>query len=151
MDSTVNDKKILDLKSVIASKKSKIKSTRFIPSTNCSLDLDGVRYNIHTLNTDALTFLLIKLNSLILSMNDLNSHSETVKGERKSGRTSLIDSFIISGYSVDSWIADIKTKLEVIAQKEEENNLKALESKLSTLLSNDKRTELELDAIEKLL
>jgi hypothetical protein len=135
MDSTAaNDKKILDLKNTIATKKSKIKSIKFVPSTNCSLDFDGTRFNIHTLSADALTLLLIKLNSLVLSMNDLK-----------------ISSLIISGYSVQSWITDIKVKLEIIAQKEEENNLKALESKLSTLLSNDKRTELELEAIEKLL
>jgi hypothetical protein len=135
MNSTeANDKKILDLKNTLATKKLKIKSTKFIPSTNCSLDLDGTRFNIHTLGPDALTLLLIKLNALVLSMNDLK-----------------ISSLTISGYSILSWIADIKTKLEIIAQKEEENNLKGLESKLSTLLSSDKRTELELEAIEKLL
>ena len=137
MDPTVtNDKKILDLKKIIENKKEVLKRLKFnfTPITNCSLELDGARFNIHTLGTDALTLLLIKLNSLILSMTDLK-----------------ISSLHISGYSVHNWVADIKSKLEIIAQKEEENNLKALESRLSVLLSNDKRTELELEAIEKLL
>jgi hypothetical protein len=42
-------------------------------------------------------------------------------------------------------------KLNVIAQKAEEDNLKALEKKLSTLLSEDKKTEMELDSIANLL
>jgi hypothetical protein len=129
-----NDKKILDLRNIIEDKKSKLKTSKFIPVTNCSLDLDGARFNIHTLNADTLTLLLVKLNSLVLSMNDLK-----------------ISSLHFSGYSIHSWIADIKLKLEIIAQKEAENNLKTLESKLATLLSNDKKTELELEAIEKLL
>jgi hypothetical protein len=134
MNTSANDKKILDLKNVIDSKKSKLKPLKFAPVTNCSIDLDGTRYNIHTLNPEALVFLLVKLNSYALSMENLN-----------------IKSFTISGYSIYNWISDIKTKIEILSQKEEEINLKALESKLSTLLSNDKRTELELESIENLL
>jgi hypothetical protein len=134
MDTNSNDKKILDLKSVIESKKSKLKKISFTPSTNCSLELDDTRYNLHTLGVEALTLLLIKLNSYILSMKSLK-----------------IDTLNISGYSVNDWVTDIQLKLDIIAQKEEENKLKALESKLAALLSNDKKTELELDSIEKLL
>jgi hypothetical protein len=149
MNSTAaNDKKILDLKTIIATKKSKIKSFKFIPVTNCSLELDGTRFNIHTLSANDLTFLLVKLNSLVLSMNDLKDHRS---GSSTDNGCFIINSLTLSGYSLQNWIADIKLKLEIIAQKEEENNLKALEAKLSVLLSNDKRTELELDAIEKLL
>lgn len=134
MNTNANDKKILDLKNIINDKKSKLKPLTFAPVTNCSLDLDGTRYNIHTLNPETLTYLLIKLNSYALSMNNLN-----------------IQSFNISGYTIYNWILDIKTKLKIISQKEEEINLKNLESKLSILLLNDKRTELELESIENLL
>jgi hypothetical protein len=78
--------------------------------------------------------LLIKLNVYALSMKSLK-----------------IETLNISGYSIDDWMTDIKLKLDILAQKEEEGKLKALESKLATLLSNDKKTELELDSIEKLL
>jgi len=57
----------------------------------------------------------------------------------------------ISGYTVQDWITDIKSRIDVLAQKIEEDNLKALEKKLETLLSDDKRTSLELDSIEALL
>jgi uncharacterized protein YdgA (DUF945 family) len=129
-----NDKKIIDLKNVIATKKSQLKTLKFTPITNCSIDFDGVRHNIHTLNSDALTFLLVKLNSYLLSMKNLN-----------------IKSLSISGYSIHNWITDIKSKLEIIAQQQEENTLSALESKLKSLLSEDKKTELELNSIETLL
>ena len=149
MDTTAaNDKKILDLKNVISTKKSKLKSLKFTPVTNCSLELDGTRFNIHTLSSNDLTLLLVKLNSLVLSMNDLKNHRS---GSSTDNGCFIINSLTLSGYSIQNWVADIKSKLEIIAQKEEENNLKALESKLSVLLSNDKRTELELEAIEKLL
>jgi hypothetical protein len=134
MDTNANDKKILELKSVIESKKSKLKKINFTPTTNCSLELDGPRYNIHTLTAEALTLLLVKLNSYALSMKNLK-----------------IDTLNISGYSINDWMTDIKLKLDILSQKEEENKLRALESKLAALLSNDKKTELELGNIEKLL
>lgn len=49
------------------------------------------------------------------------------------------------------WIKDIKSKLSVLALKREENDLKKMESKLDKLLSEDKKTELEIDEIAALL
>ena len=62
-----------------------------------------------------------------------------------------LDKFEISGYDLNDWITDVKARLEVIATKREENNLKAMETKLDKLLSEDKKTELELDSIAELL
>jgi hypothetical protein len=62
-----------------------------------------------------------------------------------------VSEFLMDGYTIQEWISDIKSKLEVLAQKNEESNLRMLESKLSMLLSEDKKTELELDAIANLL
>ena len=59
--------------------------------------------------------------------------------------------FEISGYSVTTWIKDIKSKLEVSGLKKEESDLKKMESKLDKLLSDDKKTELEIDEIAALL
>jgi len=132
--STGNDKKILALREKIQEKKDKIGKVKFVPTTSCSIDWNGNRFNLHALNKDQLDFLLIYLNSCRLSMVDLG-----------------MSKMIISGFSLMDWIADIKMKLAVISQKEEENNLKALESKLNTLLSEDKKTELELASIEGLL
>jgi hypothetical protein len=129
-----NDEKILELKNKIQEKKDKIGKTKFVPVTHCSIELDGTRYNLQVLGNEQLTFMLIKLNAFQMSMDNLG-----------------IKTCNICGYTVQDWIADIKLKLEVIAQKTEESSLKVLENKLSTLLSEDKKTELELGAIAELL
>ena len=57
----------------------------------------------------------------------------------------------VSGYYLCDWMADLKGKLKDIEKKEEEKKLKNMEKKLDELLSADKRTELEISEIEKLL
>lgn len=130
-----NDEKIIALKAQIEIKKEELKKiARFNPMTSCSIELDGVRYNLHTLDKKQLTSLLVKLNMYRISLEDLE-----------------IEEFDICGYNVTDWIEDIKNKLEVINQREEQNKLKQLESKLTKMLSEEKKTELELAEIENIL
>ena len=131
-----NDLKILELKKQIETKKIDLESRkiRFIPKTNCVLDFDGGKFNLNVLNSDNLTFLALKLNLYVMSANVLKMQLPT-----------------LSGYSIDLWIEDIKNKLEVIGTKKEESELKIMESKLDKLLSEDKKTELEIDEIAALL
>jgi hypothetical protein len=131
-----NDEKIIALKEQISKKKNQLdKAKKFIPITNCSIEIDGVRYNIQVLTKEQLIMLLVKLNSYSLSAGDLG----------------LLNSFTISGYLVNDWITDIKSKLDVVNYKEEELKLKDLENKLDKLLSDEKKTELELNEIEDYL
>ena len=90
--------------------------------------------NLNVCTDKELTFLLVKLNSYLMSAENLG-----------------INNFEISGYSVDLWIKDIKNKLKVIGLKREESDLKRMENKLDKLLSEDKKTELEIDEIAELL
>ena len=131
-----NDDRILELKKQIETKKKAIaeKNTRFIPETNCVLNMDGMTINLNVCSDDALLLLLIRLNSYLMSAKDLN-----------------MADFEISGYRVTAWIKDIKSKLEVSGLKKEESELKKMESKLDKLLSDDKKTELEIDEIAALL
>lgn len=46
---------------------------------------------------------------------------------------------------------DVKKRIVMLKSKETERELKAAENKLNTLLSEDKKTELEIDSIEALL
>lgn len=134
--SNSNDKRILALREQIQIKKDKLgKSLRFAPVTNCSIEIDGTRYNIQVLNREQLIALLVKLNSYKLSAKELN----------------LLDDYIIGGYNVEDWISDIQSRITILSRKEEEGQLKALETKLSKLLSEDKKVELEIDEIESLL
>lgn len=132
-----NDDRILELKKQIEAKKKSIseRKVRFIPETNCVLNMDGMTINLNVCSDDALLLLLlIRLNSYLMSAKDLN-----------------MADFEISGYSVTAWIKDIKSKLEVSGLKKEESELKKMESKLDKLLSDDKKTELEIDEIAALL
>jgi hypothetical protein len=131
-----NDEKILGLRKQIEEKKSKLKGAKkkFVPITNCSLEIDGVRFNLNVLPKEQLISLLVKLNIYKLSISDLK----------------LID-YTISGYKVDDWMTDIKSKLEISALMEEERKLHEMEVKLEMLLSDDKKIELEIGEIESLL
>jgi len=134
--SNINDKKIMELKKQIAEKKVKLEGiNRFVPVTNCSIELDGQRYNLNTLQKEQLTQLMVKVNLYSMSAKDLE----------------LDDDYIISGYKPEEWIADMKAKLNILSKKDEERKLKAMEEKLDRMLSDEKKTELELNDIEALL
>lgn len=135
MANETNDKKIMELKKQIEEKKNKIsKSQRFTPITNCSIEVDGVRYNLQVLTKEQLITLMVKLNTYAMSAKDLG-----------------VDDYSISGFTVLDWITDIKSKLDFVSRKEEENKLKVMESKLHQLLSNEKKVELEIEEIMKSL
>lgn len=131
-----NDARILEIKKQIEEKKAALgKIGKFTPTTNCSLELDNVRYNIQVLPQSQLITLLVRVNSCLLSAKDLG----------------VEEKYELSGYKAQDWIADIKLKLEILSKKDEEKNLKAMEEKLSKLLSDEKQVELEIDAIESSL
>ena len=127
-----NDKTILNLKKQIAQKKKELKaSERFSPITNCSLELHGQRYNLHTLTEERMVQLLVVLNSYKKSAEELE----------------LVADYELSGYSVYSWIIDLKNRLSVINRNTEENRLKMLEKRLHNLLTVETKVELEIDEI----
>lgn len=131
-----NDQKILELKKQIEEKKKALaKSQKFSPITNCSIEIDGQRYNLQVLNKEQLITLLVKLNSYAMSAENLK----------------LLEEYFITGYNVLDWIKDIKAKIAYLSRKEEENKLKAMEYKLNQLLSNEKKVELELNEIASFL
>jgi hypothetical protein len=132
-----NDEKILLLKKQIEEKKIKIgKIQKFVPTTNCIFNLDGINYNLNVLNArEQIIPLLVKLNAYFKSAVDLE----------------LSEQYVISGYKVVDWISDLRQRLEYIGVKEEMLKLKTMEIKLDQLLSDDKKVELELNDIEGML
>jgi len=136
MNNETNDQRIMLLKKQIESKKAQLsKSTRFSPITNCSLEIDAVRYSIQVLTKPDLISLMVKLNSYVISAKDLD----------------VLDDYIISGYKAEDWITDIKARIAIISHKAEESKLKLMEDKLIKLLSDGKKVELELNEIESIL
>lgn len=131
---TKNDDRVLQLKDIINKKKSELKNMKkFIPATNCIIELDGNKYNLNVLSYDNLQLLLIKLNMYFISAKDLEIDLQ------------------ISGYPISEWMTDIKSKIEILEFKKKESDLKVLETKLDKLLSDEKKTELELNEIAELL
>jgi hypothetical protein len=132
-----NDEKIIKLKQQIEGKRNKLGNLkRFTPITNCILELDGITTNIQILPKEKLALLLVKLNLFKMSMENLNMS---------------LDEIIINGYNIGDWMSDILAKIDIISYKEEEQKLKTMESKLVELLSKEKKTELAIDEIEKML
>ena len=131
---TKNDERVLQLKEIIDKKKLELKSVKkFVPLTNCILDLEGQNYNLNVLQFDDLQLLLVRLNMYLISAKDLGINLE------------------ISGYNVSEWITDIKYKIEIFEFKRKATELKGLEAKLDKLLSEEKKTEMELDEIAAIL
>ena len=133
-----NDERIAALRTKIAAKRAALagRSARFAPVTNCSLELDGTRYNLHSLGLESLIFLAAKLQALRTGAVDL-AFAPT--------------DLVIGGFGVDDWITDVKARLAVVAFKAEEAQLNALDKQLEGLLSSDAKTELALDSIDALL
>ena len=128
-----NDERVLQLKKLIETKRAELSTQRFVPMTNCVLDMEDKKYNLNVLQEKELEFLMVKLNAYAMSADNLK-----------------ID-LVISGYGVNEWLADISGKLAIIIDKKKRDELKALEAKLDKMLSDEKKTELELDEIAALL
>lgn len=130
-----NDDAIMKLKAQVDKKREELStmSNRVHPVTNCLLVLDKVTFN---LLVDASEMLLIRLNAYAMSAKDLGLD---------------VDSVQLSGYTLGQWIQDVNNFLQVKTYKEEKKKLDQLENRLNSLLSNDKKTQLEINEIAELL
>ena len=135
---TKNDERILTLKEQIEYKKKELgKQPRFSPITTCLFDYNGNTINIHTLiDVKNINQLLVYFNMWAMSADDLGIDAEEVTW---------------CGFSVLDWIEDLKSKKAVVEYATKKEQLSALEKKLDKLLSDDKKTELEIDAIADLI
>jgi hypothetical protein len=130
-----NDERIMQLKQQIEIKRKELanQTSRFTPITNCLLVLNNITYNLHVESSE---LLLIRVNMMAMSAKDLGLD---------------ISKVMISGYSIENWLDDIRNYLKIQKYKEEKRKLEKLEKQLDALLSDDKRTELEIDNIAALL
>lgn len=131
-----NDDRIMRLKEEIAEKKAELasKQGRFYPVTNCILVLDGHEYNLHV--EANLKLLHVRLHSYCLAAKDLGIDPAEV---------------YIGSYTLLEWLDDINQQREVHSVRQKKVQLEKLERQLDALLSNDKKTELEIDSIAELL
>lgn len=133
-----NDERILELKKQIEEKKNELgKQPRFTPVTTCLFDREGCRVNIHTLTSvKDINAMLVFFNTYVMSAKDLDIDCAEVE---------------LDGFSVLDWMEDLKSKKAVVEYSTKKEQLTALEKKLDKLLSDDKKTELEIEAIADLI
>jgi len=135
-----NDAVVLQLQGKVEEKKKKLadlKKGRHTSTTKCILEWEGKNINFNVAGKDELTFLLVKIHALFVAADDL-----------------LLEDFgdtKVQGHSLDEWIQDIKGKIKEKDILNEEQQVKAIEKKLDTMLSTEKKTELELAKFAELL
>lgn len=133
---TKNDEMILSLKAEIEAKKKSLSTEiKFLPVTNCNLELDGVRYNIHTLNKDSLLLLITKLSAMKTALQNVLPD----------------ETLIIGGYSAEQWLKDLVQKFKAQNTAKEKERLQKLEARLHDLLSVDTKVELEIEELKSLI
>lgn len=131
-----HDEKVLELQAKIAAQEKESINLKCSYNTNCILSIDNEKYNLHVLDEDDLTKLLIKLNLYRLSALDLEMDLNNIK---------------FGKYTITEWIEDIKTRIKMEKNKKYIKELKTAKLTLDSLLSDDKKTELKLAEIESLL
>ena len=133
-----NDERILELKEQIDEKKKELgKQPRFSPVTTCILNHQGNRINIHALTSiKDINAMLVYFNMYVMSAEDMEINCEDI---------------VFDGFSITDWIEDLKAKKTVIEYTVKKEQLTALEKKLDKLLSDDKKTELEIESIANLI
>lgn len=131
-----NDERVILLKKQVDEKREKINKAKkkFVPSTSLIVHWRGETKNLNVLNIDELLFFAWEMDSFLDYITDLGYAD-----------------ILVSGYPISSWSTDIHNKIDAIELKNKENDLKKIEAKLNKLLSDDKKTELELDEIAGIL
>lgn len=66
-------------------------------------------------------------------------------------RLGIVGEFKWDGYSVKDWEEDFKTRVKLVEWDNRKKQLEATQKRLSQLVSEEARTEMELDDIKKLL
>ena len=136
--STKNDEKILQLKKKVEEQKAELaKLPRTLQSeTSTVFRTDAENLNLRVMSVEQLKLLKVKLHAYVMSAIDLEIG---------------IDEVIVSGFSIDKWMHDIDMQISVLTRVEKEKKLKETEATLNRMLSDDKRTELELQELAKML
>ena len=133
-----NDETILLLKKKVELQREELaKLPRTLhPETSTVLRQDVDNLNLRVMSVEQLKLLKVKLHTYAMAAADLEIG---------------IDEFTISGFSIDKWMHDIDMQISVLTRAEKEKKLKETEATLNRMLSDDKRTELELQELAKIL
>lgn len=133
--SNPNDQKIEALRQAIQTKEKKLVDPGRVPyETNLSLELDGARYNLNTIETPVLELLILKIYRLQTDAVTLGFETPT-----------------LSGFPTSAWLHDLQHKRATRLHTSALAKLSKLHTRLNSLLSEEARTASELEEIAKLL
>jgi hypothetical protein len=140
------DKKIQDMFELVLKQKKEIQTIeKYSYITNCSFsfDPDGAnkRHNLQVVPIDTLVdilgFLIQKRDAFLEAKKMLALDNKY--------------QFEYMGFSFEDWYNDIQSRISKITITEKRKKLQTIEEKLNSLLSPEKKRELELIELEKML
>jgi len=135
-----NDARILELKKIVDAKRERLGNydsiAKFNPETNCVFIWKNEKKNIRVLREDELPFFISLFHSLVVSAEAQDLPLADVK---------------MDGNPVQGLLKDCKTRYYSLIKAEQLRDLQRAEHQLNELLSEDKQTELKVDALEALL
>lgn len=131
-----NDEKILELKHRINLEKASLQLVeRYIPKTTCVIGFGGAGdLHLRTLSVNELNQLLLIVQSLICVAVPMDLMDTT-----------------FSGFTLEDWKSDIVGLRNQKNVSERKSMIAKLESRLQSMLSDEKKTEFEIAEIEKML
>ena len=130
-----NDQKILELKKKIEEERKLLSGTeKFQPLTTCIIERFGIKVNLRTLTDAELRLILVAINALLKSSVEMGMQNVS-----------------ISDFALEDWQNDVISMLKQREKVERKSIINRLEAKLQNMLSDEKKTELEIENIEKLL
>lgn len=128
--------KVAEKEDQLAKQKESLGKTK----TKLVLNMSGNTFNLNVLSKNDLTLLLGQLYSIGVSLGSISTGNNEVL-------VKAVDDFLLDGYNLGDWIDDVTYKLTSISIKEEEAKLKVIKKTLADKLSEDRKTELELEQI----
>lgn len=123
-----NDKKVMQLKDKLEKRKFELKNKPvFNPKTNCIFTMFGQKYNLHVMNG-------FELSMIFSWLKNLNN-----------------ENMLLEGFEVKDWMTDIMNIMVKNDYINQENEIKKLEKRLDNLISDDAKTEIEIEKLSKII
>lgn len=135
------DDKVLELLEEVKVKKERISSLAKIRyETKLTFSMpDGKQINLNT---------VLDVNKLIYYFSVIKNQIDLMESSAKFLGVEKFDNKF-EGYTLEEWTTDFKSKIDLINIKQMKEDLKIKEDKLNSLISEDKRKELEFESILK--
>jgi hypothetical protein len=139
---TNNDQKIKQLLEMVETQKKNLGSKPKISfKTNAILKLSNESYNLNTLN-DIQS--IIEIMSKILIIQDYYNKASSILNVNT-------EPLMVSNFSINDWIHDFKQRIDLIKYNKKSAQLDKTQQQLNSLISEEAKTELELNNIESFL